>query len=205
LGAITTDQIPIFILLILPGFIATKAFDLFVPGGNREASRQVLDALAYGTLNLGFWYVPLDRYVVPHRDNLPVFYAFTVVMLVVSPVVLAWLAGTVLMHRKARGLVRHPTPTAWDHFFGSGRRVWVLATLKSGMLIGGWYGWNSFASSYPDRDLYLEQVWKVDGTGRFGARQDGTAGAIVSMDECQFIEFFVERSDHAETDATAAS
>jgi hypothetical protein len=71
--------------------------------------------------------------------------------------------------RRAREIfgIRHPTPKAWDYFFGSGAACWIIVTLKSGRVIGGYYGTESFSSSFPhEEDLYLELLCDMTPDGR---------------------------------------
>src|ERR1700719_3676041 len=42
----------LFILLVLPGFIAQSVYDLFIPHGERDASANLFLGVAYGTVNL---------------------------------------------------------------------------------------------------------------------------------------------------------
>src|SRR5690606_40318006 len=42
---LSPDQIPLFLLLMLPGFISRKAYDLQVPGAQDDAGRYAMDAL----------------------------------------------------------------------------------------------------------------------------------------------------------------
>ncbi len=55
----------------------------------------------------------------------------------------------------------------------------------------------SFASTSPGRrDIYVEEIWRVDDQGRFLERIEQTAGALVKRDECSVIEFFTVGADH---------
>ena len=93
---------------------------------------------------------------------------------------------------------------AWDYYFGRGVPCWILFRLKNGKSIGGFYGPNSFASSYPHgRDIYVEQTWVVDETGHFVAAVPDSAGALVSFDECELVEFFVALPDRSEVNSNA--
>ncbi|MCC7044526.1 MAG: hypothetical protein IT183_11725 [Acidobacteria bacterium] len=182
---LSPDQIPLFLLLVLPGFISRKVYDLQVPGAQDDAARYAMDALFYGTLNAGLWIVPLT-WASPGW-----FGPILVVALVLSPVVLSLATVRVLKSRRLHGWTRHPVPMAWDFFFARGIPCWVLFRLKNGKSIGGYFGPGSFASSFPNgRDIFVEQAWVVDEGGRFIRMVDGTAGALVSFDDCELLEFF---------------
>ena len=56
-----------------------------------------------------------------------------------------------------------PFPTAWDYYFDKRNPSWVLVHLKDGTLIGGLFGDDSYATSFPtDGDIYLEKVAKAE-------------------------------------------
>jgi hypothetical protein len=188
---VTREQLPLVVLLILPGFISTKVFDLLVPGEARDAGRQVLEAMTYGLLNFGLWYVVLADVLLPVRDSAPwVFRLGIVGIFVVSPILLAVLVNAVLRWRGLHRWVRHPIPTAWDFFFWRRQPGWVLIRLKSGLLLGGLFGPESFASSYPHRDLYVQETWHLDENGQFLSPVPQSKGVLVSMADCETLEFF---------------
>jgi hypothetical protein len=67
----------------------------------------------------------------------------------------------------------------------------VIINLKNGEKIGGVYGPNSFASSFPRKEqVYLEQLWQVDKNGKFIQAMIQTNGVLVSIDEIKTIEFY---------------
>ena len=109
---------------------------------------------------------------------------------VVSPVVLGILAVRILKSSRLRGLAQHPTPMAWDYFFGRGKSCFMLCRLKNGKSIAGYFGPNSFASSFPNpRGIYLEQTWLMDSDGRLTQPIPGSSGVLLSFDECELVEF----------------
>lgn len=67
----------------------------------------------------------------------------------------------------------------------------MLIHLKSGILIGGLYYKDSFASSYPEKkDLYIKEVWKIDENGKFLEKIDRTEGMLINYDIIDYIEMF---------------
>lgn len=183
--------VEVALLLILPGFISRKVYDLRVPSEAPDTARYVVDALFYGTLNGSIWFLPI-LWLAPLNETQPlVFLGVLLVALVASPVLLALATVHILSLRRLRRWTRHPIPTAWDHFFGQGKPCWMLFRLKNGTAVGGYFGPGSFASSFPHgRDVYLEQSWLVNETGAFEQVVRGTAGVLVSMDDCVLVEFF---------------
>lgn len=210
---VTREQLPLVVLLILPGFISIKVFDLLVPGEQRTLADQVLESLAYGLLNLGLWYVVMTDVLLPARSTSPWLFRFGVFgVLVASPIALGILANAILRARWMRPWVRHPVRTAWDFHFAKRQPGWLLIRLKSGALIGGLFGAESFASSFPHRDIYLEETWILDDTGGFEQPVAQSNGLLVSMDDCETIEFFAwddqgagddDDTERIDTDPTA--
>ena len=130
MNAIATDQLPLFLLLMLPGLVSRKVYDLQVPAMRDDAGRYMLDALFFGALNAGIWFYPavwmIDADAPAHT-----LYPFIVSVLVISPVVLAVLTVRILRSHRLRGLIQHPTPMAWDYYFGLGRPCLVLCQFLS--------------------------------------------------------------------------
>ena len=55
------DKLALFIVFFVPGFISMKVYDLLVPGETRDASKSLLDAISYSTLNFAalFWLIAI--------------------------------------------------------------------------------------------------------------------------------------------------
>ena len=82
-------------------------------------------------------------------------------------------------------------PTAWDFFFDRRVPVFVLVQLRNGSMLGGYYGFQSYATSFPtEGDIYLETVYEVDEDGKFKEPIDDSGGAIIRKDQYDLIEFF---------------
>jgi hypothetical protein len=63
--------------------------------------------------------------------------------------------------------------------------------LNNNRVIGGLYGYDSFASSYPEKeDLYLEEVWKIDNDGKFVEKIANTKGVLINYNSIEYIELF---------------
>ena len=183
------EQLPWLLVLILPGFISIRVFELLVPARRTSTGREALEALSYGAINFGIWAVPV-LYWLPWLQVRPLrFTLVAIALLIVSPAALALGARALLVWPFVRKWVVHPVPTAWDHFFGQRRAAWMRIHLKNGRFIGGWYGPGSFASSDPEwRDLYVVQAWELDARGGFKQKISDTMGFLVRMEDCELIE-----------------
>lgn len=67
----------------------------------------------------------------------------------------------------------------------------MLIHLENGNLIGGYFGANSYATSFPNQgDLYLEAVYEVAEDGTFGEPIEDTDGMIITSDDYHYVELF---------------
>ena len=99
----------------------------------------------------------------------------------------------ILSWKRLRPYILDPTPLAWDHYFRKGEPCFVLVHLKNGNYIGGRYSDESYASSYPEpQELYLSEVWRVDGEGRFVEKIESTKGVLVNNDIIEYLEFYYQ-------------
>lgn len=112
-------------------------------------------------------------------------------VLFVTPI--AWPIALVAIF-KSKWLAKRiqiPYPTAWDAFFDPRKPAFLLIHLTNGSLLGGYWGGNSYAGSYPnDGDIYLEAVYRVDAAGTFGDPVRNTLGVLLRKDQYTYIEVF---------------
>jgi hypothetical protein len=67
----------------------------------------------------------------------------------------------------------------------------MLIHLTDGSVVGGYWGEQSYASSYPEQgDLYLSAVYKVDDSGQFEAPLEDTDGLLIRKDQYSYLELF---------------
>jgi hypothetical protein len=187
------DVLVLFLVFVVPGFVAMKTHDLMVPAAVRNFGDSIIEAVSYSMLNLAllFWAISLL-----HSGGFPSrhpgwYYLAMFGILFVAPVGLAATAQAARGWRLFERFLLHPAPTAWDYFFCRREHLWVLCHLKDGRMIGGVYSRESTTSSYPHpQEIYIEELWRVDASGRFLSAIPQTGGALVRGDECSFIEFF---------------
>lgn len=190
---LSIENLQLFLVFIVPGFVALKVYDLLVPAERRDFGGSMVEAITYSMVNLAImsWAVILLRQG-GFAQKHPFLYLFsTVCILLVAPAGLAIGFYALRSSKFASRWFRHPMPSAWDYFFNQRRRCWILFHLKNGKKVGGFFDYESFASSYPmEGEVYLEQAWRVDQFGRFTEMIQATAGMIIRYNECDMIEFF---------------
>lgn len=185
----------IFIILALPGFISMKAYGLIHPIESKTFKDNLLEAIFFGVLNaillspLIIWlYLITNSF---QSINYFCLYAIIVLALVVAPIFWAFLLNKGLTKLSQNGSILSRYRTAWDHYFSEEESCWVILHLNDGRKIGGLFGINSYASSFPDSGhVYLEQVWTLDENGSFISVVPDSNGIIVTPTEYGIIEFF---------------
>ncbi|MBM4045281.1 MAG: hypothetical protein FJ279_09220 [Planctomycetes bacterium] len=190
---LTVENLQLFLIFVVPGFIALKVYALRIPGERLDVSSAMLDAITYSMANLGLmsWLVILLRRESFAANHPVLFLLGTFVILVITPALLALGVCSFRTSEFAKRWLVHPAPSGWDFFFSQRRPCFILFHLRNGKLLGGFYGMRSFASSFPNEpDVFVEEVWRVDEYGRFTERVPDTAGCFVRYAECERIELF---------------
>lgn len=187
------DKILLFIAFVIPGFLSIKFYQLIFPGTLRNASDQLIDAIAYSCINyaLLFWVIVYVEDANVRHLHPALYYLFYVFVLFVSPflLVLGW--KWLRTHEKFKGTAPHPTPKPWDFVFKQAQPYWIVVYLKNGNKVGGKYSDKSFASSFPaDEQIYLEEAWIISGTGVLDRAVKQSAGVLVMASEISYVEFF---------------
>ncbi len=153
--------------------------------------------IAYGIASTGYFAAvsPLfyiqSGFVLPHWFWIVLHYALL-------PLLLGWgvafasQRGWEYSVAKRVGLqFSHHIPAAWDFAFSRiPKNTYVLATLADGSQVGGLMGSTSFASSSKDeRDLLIEDIWRVDEKNEW-ERADPPRAALLCGSDIRYIEFF---------------
>ncbi len=185
------DKLALFLAFVIPGFISIKVYQLAFPGTERATSDQLIDAIAYSSINYALLIIPI---ISIESGNLQesyrfLYYLFYVFVLFIAPIiwVLIW------KHLRTRDFFQrnapHPTAKPWDYVFAQRKPYWVKVTLKDGAIIAGRYADKSFASSAPaPEQIYLEETWVLNDKGGFERAKNDTAGVIILSDDISHIE-----------------
>jgi len=186
------DSVVLFMLFILPGLISIHIYRLLLPAKDIDWKNVTVQALFYSCLN---FVVCLPILVPIHRGDFPaahpyIYVSLFMVVLLVSPVFLPFVLVKLFRWERLMNRLQLPYPTAWDYFFDLRKVVFVLIHLKNGRMIGGYYGPNSYATSFPrEGDIYLEAVFHIDKNGRYVDMVKNTAGLLIRHTEYDYIEF----------------
>lgn len=189
----TPDKLIIFIMFVIPGFITLKFFILFNANNNiKDTSKLLIDAIAYSCLNYAILFIPI---LYMERSSVLIeyeffYYLFYFFVLFIFPIFWVFLWSIFRKSKLVQNIAPHPTEQAWDYIFSQRESYWLTITLKNGKIICGSYSENSFSSSSPYNDIYLEESWVVNKKGLFKRPKNRTNGVLILKDEISYIEFF---------------
>ena len=140
------NKLLLFILFVIPGFVALKAYGRLVPRQARDSSQQIIDAIAYSCINYALLFWPIYE-IEAHdlRSRQPGAYiAFYVFVVLVAPIIWALAFKKMRESQLFQAALPHPTGRPWDYVFSQRQPYWVIATLKDGTRVGGRYDSRSF-------------------------------------------------------------
>jgi hypothetical protein len=190
---VTLDNIGFVILAVFPGLVATQVYRLLMPARPLEWKDALLQGVFYSIVNFTLL-LPVVLFVI-NTDNQashPVWYwGALLLVLLVGPIAWPFVLRRAFRWKWLRTRVHLPYPTTWDYFFDSREPAFLLIRLSDGKSLGGYWGPNSYAGSFPnDGDIYLEAVYLVNSDGTFGKPFEGTKGALLRRDQYICIELF---------------
>ena len=179
-----TSKLTIFLVFFIPGFIAIQVYSLLVPSDQRDFSKQFPEAIGYSAINYAIFYWLILVTPANTIGRLIAEYAITFA----TPALLPF--AFLKIRSWAPFKTINPFPKPWDYVFSQGNTRWVIVHLRNGPTIGGWFGKNSFASSYPSLEqLYLESVWELNPDGSFNREIARTRGVLINGSDIIQLEF----------------
>jgi hypothetical protein len=186
---ITADNLLLIALFLAPGYITIKAYSLLMGASAlREFNFMIFESCIIGLFNFALWYWMLD--IRPDNIGLRIFFILWIA--IGAPVIYAILYRYIRTRSFTLKWLAHPSPTSWDFVFGKRKSYRVIAHLKEGQRVAGFFGGESFASTGPGpRDLYLQQACTIDEEGNLGDPIPDHQGILIKVDDCIALEFFV--------------
>lgn len=186
-------SVGLFLLVVFPGLVSTTIYRLIMPARSQDWGNALLQGLFYSAINLVLG-LPALYWLVFGHDPLkePVRYSVAAILLLfITPIVWPLLLVAIFKSKRLAKKIQIPYPTAWDFFFDQREPGFVLVHLVTGTLLGGYWGDNSYAGSFPnDGDIYLEAVYSVDESGQFGEPIPNTRGVLLRKEQYSYIELF---------------
>jgi hypothetical protein len=189
--------------LLMPGFITVSAFRMIVPSKELIDQRGILSYLTFTGVDyaLFYWLIVFVAPINSFHSHPLVLILIWVFVYLLGPFLAGVLLGVVWQNNLARWVfgkigirLIHHIPNSWDYMFDSIREPsWILVTLAEGGEVAGYFGTKSFASSdIEERDLFLEQVYKVSENGDWVADDRGK-GVWLARERIKLITVWRER------------
>lgn len=192
------NSILLFIFFFFPGFVSLKTWSLFHRSKEVAKDALIFDCIFFSIINFGF----LCPIVIPflvygwYKISALLTGLFIFVYCVAAPVLWPCLWNFLRKQKSLYRFIQLTYPMPWDYFVHQRKTCYMLIHLKDDNMIGGYYGENSYASTYPDeQSVYLEKVYKIKPDGTFGEEIKDSFGLIISKEDYKYIEFFYESQE----------
>ena len=188
----STNDVILFILFFIPGFIMMQVYNLHIAREKIDFSKGLLEAVTFSCINYALC-SPLIIWILSNNIATSCtewFLLLTFVILFILPIFFVKLYLKIIKSKWAlKNSIIDVNKSAWDSHFSKRKVYWVVVTLKDGKKIGGCYKEESFAASYPSKDIYISELWKLKPDGSFDKKVDRTCGILIMEEELQTIEF----------------
>ncbi|QDB79219.1 hypothetical protein FE251_07420 [Georgenia wutianyii] len=207
----TWMQVAVILAAVMPGFVyQVSRRKVAGPGPDeREFAVRVLRAVAASAVFAGVYAAAFGPTVVRYvREPASTFEDIRLVALafLLLVVLVPWAAARAAVYlRTSRWFAElsatltsrlrlrrswNPTPSAWDYAFATVRPGWVRVRLSDGSWAGGWFGYDSFATSFPEpQELYLEVGYVMSEEGTFTAEVSAPEGVIIRCQDALVVDF----------------
>ena len=192
------NSILIFIFFFFPGFVSLKTWSLFHRTKESTKDTLIFDCIFFSIINFGIlWLVAIPFLVYGwYKISALLTGLFIFVYCIAAPALWPCLWNFLRKQKYLYKLIQLPYPMPWDYFVQQRKSCFMLIHLKDDNMIGGYYGKNSYASTYPDeQSVYLEKVYKINPDGTFGEEIKDSFGLVISKADYKYIEFFYERQE----------
>lgn len=210
-------QILVTLVLVVPGFVF-QGVRIRLRGrtpGDTEITTRILSAIVVSTIFALIYILVLGSTIVEPEtlqdDALghPRVYALlglaaAFVVPAVAAYVFAGIAGTDWWETQRQRLLSDrwtridPRPSAWDAVFGDIGECFVRVRTREKTWYAGWFGGDSYASSWPDpQTLFVEVAYKIDADGEIGDPVEGSSGAFIDCTGADYIEFLTSPDQEA--------
>lgn len=187
--------VTLLFVFVVPGLVSVTIYRQLVPGPTIRWGEALVQGFFYSSINL-ILLAPLLVWSLDDARSPTTLWLCAILLLLIAPALWPVLLRRLLAFGPVAKRLQSPYATAWDSYFSRRAPTFVLVHLKSGRLLGGFWGERSFATSYPHHgDLYLEEVYRVDESGRFGEKIESTQGALLRREDYDYLELFRPTED----------
>lgn len=180
---IKPDQLLLIAGFILPGAISMYVYALIVAQQVPALKDRIAEAICFSMLNFVLVWLPVDGIIAREAVRVHPVLGCIVLSLgfVIAPAAWPFLLVRIVRAGETRHWFEVRAKTAWDQFFSRQRtECWVQVELTDGKVVGGRFGANSFATSWPDPGhMFIEELWRVDEDGYFADPIPGRGGLLL--------------------------
>ncbi len=189
-----TEQLLLIAGFILPGAISMYVYGLKVPQKEFDLKVRIAEAICFSLVNFMIVWLPVREALATGAAVTYPIIGWLVPILGVVVVPVAWplILVRLLQLAEQRGWIAVRARTAWDDFFGRQKtECWRQVQLMDGSLIGGRFGRESFASSWPDPGhVFMQEVWRLDEDGYFVEPLPRSAGILLRPADYKLVRVY---------------
>jgi len=174
-------HILLVLYIILPGFVGYYFYCARNAAEKPSDKEIIIYTFMIGMFNF-LIASPLLKLAYSSRINEIYEYVIIVLMVFILPVSLVLIFECCRRLLAGRRIILEYDKTPWDFVFKQVKEgAWIILETKDGKKIGGKFGANSFAGSYPlHGHIYIQEAWEVDDDRKFLKKVDGSPGFIIS-------------------------
>jgi hypothetical protein len=217
----TLTQLLVTLVLIVPGFVYQNV-RIRVAGrtpADTELASRILRAIVASTVFALLYLLILgpeiidtaqaSRHTLDHPRRLALLgfcAAFAIPALSATVIHVRWSTALFkhpIQTMRDEGWSRYdPRPTAWDVAFQDASVGFVRVRMRDGTWFAGYYGPNSYASSYPDPpNLFVEASFDIDDRGVIENQIVNTKGAVIDCTDAVLVELLapLDEADEAQS------
>ena len=190
---LSLNSLGLFLAFVWPGWLAARTYGHLMPMRRLEWKDSITEGVFFSTINY-IVFLPAALFVL-RNDNFKAYpwscWGCIALLLFIGPVLLAIVYRQLFRWKWLAKRIQAPYPTPWDYFFDKREQCFILAHLKSGAMVGGFWGRDSYASSFPrDGDLYITTACKVDQNGVFTEVVEQSKGILIRKEDYTYLELF---------------
>lgn len=198
---LSIGQLLLFSVFVVPGAISAKIYEMKFATTHKKLAEILPETIVFSIVNYAILFWAIDYALMENTLQNQALYSYGIMIfcLFVAPIIWPFLLffALSLLVEKLR-LLPPQEMTSWDYFFNRKARqkgAYVILQLNDNTYVGGIYGANSFASSFPDPGhIFLETLMEVDENGYLtGNKLDGV-GMLLRPEDYKNVKVAYESS-----------
>jgi hypothetical protein len=186
------DNLEFLFIFFIPGFISIRVYNLLVASKPFKSKDYLLDIFTFSVINFAAFFWIFTEYLTPSlfTSSRELFILIFFLIIFIAPIFWPIIYLLIIRIPFIRKQIVLPHATAWDFFFHKRVSCWVKITLISGETVAGLYNPDSYASTHPNEQIYLEKLYKYTEKDGFVEEIEQTMGCIIWAKDIKIIEFF---------------